>query len=135
LSKTSTENDKRIAARFSRLWTKKRLETSMTQEQLAGALGISQSAVSQMLSCTMLISTEMVMKIAVVLGQSPTAIDPAYFKRFDMNRSEMIGFLALELMKLNPAERKQLLKETKNPSRTELTKAGQQKKPRKSRNE
>ena len=107
----------------------------MTQEQLAGALGISQSAVSQMLSCTMLISTEMVMKIAVVLGQSPTAIDPAYFKRFDMNRSEMIGFLALELMKLNPAERKQLLKETKNPSRTELTKAGQQKKPRKSRNE
>jgi transcriptional regulator with XRE-family HTH domain len=132
LSKTSTENDKRIAARFSRLWTKKRLETSMTQEQLAGALGISQSAVSQMLSCTMLISTEMVMKIAVVLGQSPTAIDPAYFKRFDMNRSEMIGFLTLELMKLNPAERKQLLKETKNLSKTELTKAGQQKKLRKS---
>ena len=40
----------------------------MTQEELANALGISQSAVSQMLSCTMLISTEMVMKIAIVFG-------------------------------------------------------------------
>jgi len=113
LSKTSTENDKRIAARFSRLWAKKRLEMSMTQEQLAGALGISQSAVSQMLSCKMLISTEMVMKIAVVLGESPTSIDPAYFKRFDMNRSEMIGFLALELMKLKPSERNKIMQETR----------------------
>tara|TARA_B100001146_G_C15823768_1_gene282055 strand:+ start:100 stop:408 length:309 start_codon:yes stop_codon:yes gene_type:complete len=86
---------------------------SMTQEQLAGALGISQSAVSQMLSCRMLISTEMVMKIAVVLGQSPTSIDPAYFKRFDMNRSEMIGFLALELMKLKPSERNKIMQETR----------------------
>ena len=85
----------------------------MTQEQLAGALGISQSAVSQMLSCKMLISTEMVMKIAVVLGQSPTTIDPAYFKRFDMNRSEMIGFLALELMKLKPSERNKIMQETR----------------------
>ena len=85
----------------------------MTQEQLASALGISQSAVSQMLSCKMLISTEMVMKIAVVLGQSPTAIDPGYFKRFDMNRSEMIGFLALELMKLKPAERNKIMQETR----------------------
>ena len=85
----------------------------MTQEQLAGALGISQSAVSQMLSCKMLISTEMVMKIAVVLGQSPTSIDPAYFKRFDMNRSEMIGFLALELMKLKPSERNKIMQETR----------------------
>ncbi len=85
----------------------------MTQEQLAGALGISQSAVSQMLSCRMLISTEMVMKIAVVLGQSPTSIDPAYFKRFDMNRSEMIGFLALELMKLKPSERNKIMQETR----------------------
>ncbi|HIM69040.1 MAG TPA: XRE family transcriptional regulator [Gammaproteobacteria bacterium] len=113
MSKTSTENDKRIAARFSRLWAKKRLEMSMTQEQLAGALGISQSAVSQMLSCKMLISTEMVMKIAVVLGESPTSIDPAYFKRFDMNRSEMIGFLALELMKLKPSERNKIMQETR----------------------
>jgi len=113
LSKTSTENDKRIAARFSRLWAKKRLEMSMTQEQLSGALGISQSAVSQMLSCRMLISTEMVMKIAVVLGESPTSIDPAYFKRFDMNRSEMIGFLALELMKLKPSERNKIMQETR----------------------
>jgi len=113
LSKTSRENDKRIAARFSRLWAKKRLEMSMTQEQLAGALGISQSAVSQMLSCKMLISTEMVMKIAVVLGESPTSIDPAYFKRFDMNRSEMIGFLALELMKLKPSERNKIMQETR----------------------
>jgi transcriptional regulator with XRE-family HTH domain len=86
---------------------------SMTQEQLAGALGISQSAVSQMLSCKMLISTEMVMKIAVVLGQSPTSIDPAYFKRFDMNRSEMIGFLALELMTLKPSERNKIMQETR----------------------
>jgi transcriptional regulator with XRE-family HTH domain len=86
---------------------------SMTQEQLAGALGISQSAVSQMLSCKMLISTEMVMKIAVVLGESPTSIDPAYFKRFDMNRSEMIGFLALELMKLKPSERNKIMQETR----------------------
>jgi len=132
LSKTSRENDKRIAARFSRLWAKKRLEMSMTQEQLAGALGISQSAVSQMLSCKMLISTEMVMKIAVVLGQSPTSIDPAYFKRFDMNRSEMIGFLALELIKLKPAEREQLLKATKKLSKLEPTKAKQQNKLRKS---
>ena len=85
----------------------------MTQEQLAGALGISQSAVSQMLSCRMLISTEMVMKIAVVLGQSPTSIDPAYFKRFDMNRSEMIGFLALELMKLKPSERNKIMQGTR----------------------
>ena len=85
----------------------------MTQEQLAGALSISQSAVSQMLSCKMLISTEMVMKIAVVLGQSPTSIDPAYFKRFDMNRSEMIGFLALELMKLKPSERNKIMQETR----------------------
>ena len=85
----------------------------MTQEQLADALGISQSAVSQMLSCKMLISTEMVMKIAVVLGQSPTSIDPAYFKRFDMNRSEMIGFLALELMKLKPSERNKIMQETR----------------------
>ena len=85
----------------------------MTQEQLAGALGISQSAISQMLSCKMLISTEMVMKIAVVLGQSPTSIDPAYFKRFDMNRSEMIGFLALELMKLKPSERNKIMQETR----------------------
>lgn len=85
----------------------------MTQEQLAGALGISQSAVSQMLSCRMLISTEMVMKIAVVLGDSPTSIDPAYFKRFDMNRSEMIGFLALELMKLKPSERNKIMQETR----------------------
>ena len=85
----------------------------MTQEDLADALGISQSAVSQMLSCTMLISTEMVMKIAVVLGQSPTAIDPAYFKRFDMNRSEVIGFLALELMKLKPSERNKIMQETR----------------------
>ena len=85
----------------------------MTQEQLAGALGISQSAVSQMLSCKMLTSTEMVMKIAVVLGQSPTSIDPAYFKRFDMNRSEMIGFLALELMKLKPSERNKIMQETR----------------------
>ena len=85
----------------------------MTQAQLAGALGISQSAVSQMLSCKMLISTEMVMKIAVVLGQSPTTIDPAYFKRFDMNRSEMIGFLALELMKLKPSERNKIMQETR----------------------
>jgi len=85
----------------------------MTQEQLAGALGISQSAVSQMLSCKMLISTEMVMKIAVVLGESPTSIDPAYFKRFDMNRSEMIGFLALELMKLKPSERNKIMQETR----------------------
>ena len=113
MSKTSRENDKRIAARFSRLWAKKRLEMSMTQEQLAGALGISQSAVSQMLSCKMLISTEMVMKIAVVLGESPTSIDPAYFKRFDMNRSEMIGFLALELMKLKPSERNKIMQETR----------------------
>ncbi len=113
MSKTSRENDKRIAAQFSRLWAKKRLEMSMTQEQLAGALGISQSAVSQMLSCKMLISTEMVMKIAVVLGQSPTSIDPAYFKRFDMNRSEMIGFLALELMKLKPSERNKIMQETR----------------------
>lgn len=113
MSKTSTENDKRIAARFSRLWAKKRLEMSMTQEQLSGALGISQSAVSQMLSCRMLISTEMVMKIAVVLGESPTSIDPAYFKRFDMNRSEMIGFLALELMKLKPSERNKIMQETR----------------------
>ena len=85
----------------------------MTQEQLADALGISQSAVSQMLSCRMLISTEMVMKIAVVLGESPTSIDPAYFKRFDMNRSEMIGFLALELMKLKPSERNKIMQETR----------------------
>ena len=85
----------------------------MTQEQLAGALGISQSAGSQMLSCKMLISTEMVMKIAVVLGESPTSIDPAYFKRFDMNRSEMIGFLALELMKLKPSERNKIMQETR----------------------
>ena len=85
----------------------------MTQEQIAGALGISQSAVSQMLSCKMLISTEMVMKIAVVLGESPTSIDPAYFKRFDMNRSEMIGFLALELMKLKPSERNKIMQETR----------------------
>ena len=85
----------------------------MTQELLAGALGISQSAVSQMLSCRMLISTEMVMKIAVVLGQSPPSIDPAYFKRFDMNRSEMIGFLALELMKLKPSERNKIMQETR----------------------
>ncbi len=85
----------------------------MTQEQLSGALGISQSAVSQMLSCRMLISTEMVMKIAVVLGESPTSIDPAYFKRFDMNRSEMIGFLALELMKLKPSERNKIMQETR----------------------
>ena len=113
MSKTSTENDKRIAARFSRLWAKKRLEMFMTQEQLAGALGISQSAVSQMLSCRMLISTEMVMKIAVVLGEAPTSIDPAYFKRFDMNRSEMIGFLALELMKLKPSERNKIMQETR----------------------
>ena len=84
----------------------------MTQEQLAGALGISQSAVSQILSCRMRISTEMVMKIAVVLGESPTSIDPAYFKRFDMNRSEMIGFLALELMKLKPSERNKIMQET-----------------------
>ena len=104
----------------------------MTQEELANTLGISQSAVSQMLSGTMLISTEMVMKIAIVLGQSPTTIDPAYFKRFDMNRSDMIGFLTLELMKLKPAERQRVLKETKNPSKTESTKAGQQKKIRKS---
>ena len=88
----------------------------MTQEQLAGALGISQSAVSQMLSCKMLISTEMVMKIAVVLGESPTSIDPAYFKRFDMNRSEMIGFLALELMKLKPLERNKIMQETRRMS-------------------
>ena len=113
MSKKSTDNDKRIATRFSRLWAKKRLEMSMTQEQLAGALGISQSAVSQMLSCKMLISTEMVMKIAVVLGQSPTSIDPAYFKRFDMNRSEMIGFLALELMTLKPSERNKIMQETR----------------------
>ena len=132
MSKTITENDKRIAARFSRLWAKKRLEMSMTQEELANALGISQSAVSQMLSCTMLISTEMVMKIAIVFGQSPTAIDPAYFRRFDMNRSDMIGFLTLELMKLKPAERQRLLKETKTLSKTESTKAGQRKKLRKS---
>ena len=132
MSKTSTENDKRVAARFSRLWAKKRLEMSMTQEELANALGISQSAVSQMLSCTMLISTEMVMKIAIVLGQSPTTIDPAYFKRFDMNRSDMIGFLTLELMKLKPAERQRLLKETKTLSKTGSTKAGQQKKLRNS---
>ena len=132
MSKTITENDKRIAARFSRLWAKKRLEMSMTQEELANALGISQSAVSQMLSCTMLISTEMVMKIAIVLGQSPTTIDPAYFKRFDMNRSDMIGFLTLELMKLKPTERQRLLKETKTLSKTESTKAGQQKKLRNS---
>ena len=85
----------------------------MTQEQLADTLGISQSAVSQMLSCRMLISTEMVMKIAVVLGDSPTSIDPAYFKRFDMNRSEMIGFLALELMKLKPSERNKIMQETR----------------------
>ena len=85
----------------------------MTQEQLAGALGISQSAVSQMLSCKMLISTEMVMKIAVVLGESPTSIDPAYFKRFDMNRSEMIGFLALELMQVKPSERNKIMQETR----------------------
>ena len=85
----------------------------MTQEQLADALGISQSAVSQMLSCRMLISTEMVMKIAVVLGESPTSIDPAYFKRFDMNRSEMIGFFALELMKLKPSERNKIMQETR----------------------
>ena len=89
----------------------------MTQEQLASALGISQSAVSQMLSCKMLISTEMVMKIAVVLGQSPTAIDPAYFKRFDMNRSEMIRFLALELMKLKPSERNKMVQETRKMSK------------------
>tara|TARA_B100000686_G_scaffold84032_1_gene90787 strand:+ start:246 stop:641 length:396 start_codon:yes stop_codon:yes gene_type:complete len=131
LSKTITEKDKRIAARFSRLWAKKRLEMSMTQEELANALGISQSAVSQMLSCTMLISTEMVMKIAIVFGQSPTTIDPAYFKRFDMNRSDVIGFLTLELMKLKPAERQRLLKETKTLSKTESTKAGQKKKLRK----
>ena len=86
---------------------------SMTQEQLAGTLGVSQSAVSQMLSCRMLISTEMVMKIAVVLGEAPTSIDPAYFKRFDMNRSEMIGFLALELMKLKPSERNKIMQETR----------------------
>ena len=104
----------------------------MTQEELANALGISQSAVSQMLSGTMLISTEMVMKIAIVLGQSPTTIDPAYFKRFDMNRSDMIGFLTLELMKLKPAERQRLLKETKTLSKTGSTKAGQQKKLRNS---
>jgi hypothetical protein len=61
----------------------------------------------------MLISTEMVMKIAVVLGESPTSIDPAYFKRFDMNRSEMIGFLALELMKLKPSERNKIMQETR----------------------
>ena len=89
----------------------------MTQEQLAGALGISQSAVSQMLSCKMLISTEMVMKIAVVLGQSPTSIDPAYFKRFDMNRSEMIGFLELELMTLKPSERNKIMQETRKMSK------------------
>ena len=118
MSNTSTENDKRIAARFSRLWAKKRLEMSMTQEELADALGISQSAVSQMLSCTMLISTEMVMKIAIVLGQSPTTIDPAYFKRFDMNRSDMIGFLTLEMMKLTPKERAKFLNKTKNISPT-----------------
>ena len=88
----------------------------MTQAQLAGALGISQSAVSQMLSCKMLISTEMVMKIAVVLGQSPTTIDPAYFKRFDMNRSEMIGFLALELMKLKASERNKIMQKTRRMS-------------------
>ena len=117
MSKTSTENDKRVAARFSRLWAKKRLEMSMTQEELANALGISQSAVSQMLSGTMLISTEMVMKIAVVLGQSPTIIDPAYFKRFDMNRSEVIGFLALELMKLKPSERNKLMQETQTKNK------------------
>ena len=116
MPKTSTENDQRIAARFSRLWAKKRIEMSMTQEQLAGVLGISQSAVSQMLSCKMLISTEMVMKIAVVLGESPTTIDSAYFKRFDMNRSEMIGFLALELMKLKPSERNKILHETRKMS-------------------
>jgi len=116
LPKTSTENDKRIAARFSRLWAKKRIEMSMTQEQLAGVLGISQSAVSQMLSCKMPISTEMVMKISVVLGESPTTIDSAYFKRFDMNRSEMIGFLALELMKLKPSERNKILHETRKMS-------------------
>jgi transcriptional regulator with XRE-family HTH domain len=116
LPKTSTENDQRIAARFSRLWAKKRIEMSMTQEQLAGVLGISQSAVSQMLSCKMPISTEMVMKISVVLGESPTTIDSAYFKRFDMNRSEMIGFLALELMKLKPSERNKILHETRKMS-------------------
>lgn len=116
MPKTSTENDQRIAARFSRLWAKKRIEMSMTQEQLAGVLGISQSAVSQMLSCKMPISTEMVMKISVVLGESPTTIDSAYFKRFDMNRSEMIGFLALELMKLKPSERNKILHETRKMS-------------------
>ena len=61
----------------------------------------------------MLISTEMVMKIAVVLGESPTSIDAAYFQRFDMNRSEMIGFLALELMKLKPSERNKIMQETR----------------------
>ena len=127
MSKTITQNDKRIAARFSRLWAKKRLEMSMTQEELADALGISQSAVSQMLSCTMLISTEMVMKIAIVFGQSPTTIDPAYFRRFDMNRSDMIGFLTLEMMKLTPKERAKFLNKTKNISPT-TPKRGQKRK-------
>ena len=105
-----TERDRMIARRLSNLWSVKKRELELTQEKVAEAIGVTQSAYSQMLHCRMVIPTETILKLALVFRESPIKIDPSFYKRFDINsNAQMRMFLALEISRLSKDEQTDLL--------------------------
>jgi len=110
LRRTITQRDKTISRKLKSLWDTKKRVLELSQQEMADRLGITQSAFSQMLHARMVITTDQIIKIALVFKESPTLIDPTFYTRFDIhNKNDLKTFLALEIAKMSVSERAELL--------------------------
>jgi len=115
-NRTITQKDKVISGKLLRLWNAKKVYLELSQEKMAEKLGITQSAFSQMLHARMVITTDQIIKMALIFKESPTLIDPTFFTRFDIqNKNDLKAFLALEIAKLTEKEKGDLLNDTRTP--------------------
>jgi plasmid maintenance system antidote protein VapI len=110
LRRTITQRDKTISRKLKSLWDTKKRVLELSQQEMADRLGITQSAFSQMLHARMVITTDQIIKIALVFKESPTLIDPTFYTRFDIhNKNDLKTFLSLEIARMSEADRKELL--------------------------
>lgn len=71
-----TPDKREIAERLYHTWQRKKRELGITQSSVAERLGISQSALSQYLHGVVATNTDIVIKLANVMGVDPKEIDP-----------------------------------------------------------
>jgi plasmid maintenance system antidote protein VapI len=116
-NRTITQKDKVISGKLLKLWNNKKDHLELSQEKMAEKLGITQSAFSQMLHARMVITTDQIIKMALIFKESPTLIDPTFFTRFDIqNKNDLKAFLALEIAKLTDKEKGDLLNDSRTPN-------------------